>query len=236
VIFNICPDCRADFLNNLSGTGSVNAIEELYSVRMIERTTQAGRLRWRLPPYVASAGFVIFTPLAFLHPDTYLFLTVFVVAPALFAISVVLIVWLVRDAVGNNQRQVLPILSALIILWAIPASFFLYNFSHLFELREAARWWASSHEYKSEVLPQPASAKGELKHIEWDASGFAGVANNTVFLVFDPADTLSTAAKSRQSGKFNGIPCEVRLIRRMENHWYAVLFYTDEYWGEGQCK
>jgi hypothetical protein len=47
--------------------------------------------------------------------------------------------------------------------------------------------------------------------------------------------TLSTAAKLRRSGKFDGIPCEVRLIRRMENHWYAVLFYTDEFWVPG-CK
>jgi hypothetical protein len=39
---------------------------------------------------------------------------------------------------------------------------------------------------------------------------------------------------NRQPGKFDGIPCEVRLVRRLESHWYDVLFYTDEYWGA--CK
>jgi hypothetical protein len=136
---------------------------------------------------------------------------------------------------GNNHRQLLPILGTLTILWAIPTSLFFYNREHPFELRETARWLTSSHNYKSQVLGQPTSAEGELKHIEWDASGFAGVANNTVFLVFDPRDALSTAAKNHQSGRFNGIPCDVRLIRRLESHWYAVLFYTDMYWGQNGC-
>jgi len=203
---------------------------------MVEKTTLAARLHLRLPSYTAVAGFVIFTPLAFLHPDTYLFLTLLVVAPTLLVISIILIVWLTRDAIGNSQRQLLPILATLTILWAIPISFFFFNLTHEFELRETARWLASSQDYKKEVLKQPASANGELKHIEWDASGFAGVANNTVFLAFDPTDTLSTPARSHQSGKFNGIPCAVRHIRRLENRWYAVLFYTDEFWGQGECK
>jgi hypothetical protein len=202
---------------------------------MDEKTIQAGRLRWRLPSYAAIVGFVIFTPIAICRPDTFLFLNVFVVAPTLFLISLILIVRLVREANGNSHRQLLPILGTLTILWVIPTSLFFYNREHPFELHETARWLALSHDYKSEVLAQPTSAKGELRHIEWDASGFSGVANNTVFLVFDPADTLSMAAKNHQPGKFNGIPCEVRLVRRLESHWYAVLFYSDEYWGQGEC-
>jgi hypothetical protein len=38
------------------------------------------------------------------------------------------------------------------------------------------------------------------------------------------------AAISRQPGKFNGIPCEVQLVRRLESHWYTVQNYTDQYW------
>jgi len=83
-------------------------------------------------------------------------------------------------------------------------------------------------------LAQPVPPNNELKHIEWDGSGFAGVANNTVYLAFDPTDALSTAAKSHQPGKFNGIPCKVLMVRRLESHWYTVLFYTDETWD--QCK
>jgi hypothetical protein len=71
-----------------------------------------------------------------------------------------------------------------------------------------------------------------LKHIEWDASGFAGVANNTAYLVFDPTDTLSAAAINDQAAKFNGVPCKARAIRRLEDHWYTVLFYTDQTWDQ----
>lgn len=124
----------------------------------------------------------------------------------------------------------------LIIIWAIPMSLFFYERSHPFELHDTVRWLAHSRKYKSEVLAQPSSANGELKHIEWDASGFAGTANDTVFLVFDPEDSLSTAAESGQPGRIKGIACEVRIIRRLESHWYAVLFYTDEYWGQGECR
>ena len=53
-----------------------------------------------------------------------------------------------------------------------------------------------------------------------------------VYLVFDPADSLSPAAKGHQPGKFSGIPCEVPRVQRLESHWYAVTFYTEESWGE----
>ena len=76
---------------------------------------------------------------------------------------------------------------------------------------------------------QPAPPNGQLRHIEWETTGFAGVANSTLYLVFDPTDSLSVA---RSPGKFDGIPCEVPVVRRLERHWYAVLFYTDEAWGE----
>jgi hypothetical protein len=94
---------------------------------------------------------------------------------------------------------------------------------------DASRWLAKSQDYKSEVLAQPA-AIGELKHIEWDGWGWAGQ-DTTVYLVFDPTDSLSAAAKSQRPGKFSSLPCEVFLVRRMEDHWYTVQFYTNEFWG-----
>jgi hypothetical protein len=30
--------------------------------------------------------------------------------------------------------------------------------------------------------------------------------------------------------KYNGIPCEVFRVRRMERQWYTVQFYTDSDW------
>ena len=201
---------------------------------MTDKTTQAGWGGWRLPSYAAIVELVIFIPLAICNPDIFLFISLFVAGPTLIVVSLILIVWLIRDAIVNRHQQLLPILATLMILWAIPMSVFFYDSKRPFELRETARWLAWSREYKSEVLAQPTSTK-ELKHIQWDASGFAGFANNTVYLVFDPSDTLSTAAKSRQPGKFDGLPCAVWHVRRLESQWYAVLFYTDQYWGQGNC-
>lgn len=51
-----------------------------------------------------------------------------------------------------------------------------------------ARWQVWSRSYKAEVLAQPNSAIEELKHIEWDGWGWAGM-GTTVYLVFDPTDS-----------------------------------------------
>jgi len=69
-----------------------------------------------------------------------------------------------------------------------------------------------------------------LKHIEWDGWGWGGQ-DTTVYLVFDPTNSLSAAAKVGQPGKFSGIPCEVFLVHRLESQWYTVQFYTNEFWG-----
>ena len=65
--------------------------------------------------------------------------------------------------------------------------------------------------------------------MEWDGWGFVGM-DTTVYLVFDPTDSLSSAAATHQSGKFVGIPCKVPKVSRLENQWYAVTFYTNQYW------
>ena len=197
-----------------------------------ENKTEADGRSWRLPSYTAIVAFVIFVPLTVSNPDTFLFSSILLVAPALVLFSLILTVLLIRAALGYRRRQVVPILATLAIVWAIPAFSFFYNRAHPFELHETARWLMRSHEYKREVLAQQVSANGDLNHIEWAATGYAGVANMTVYLVFDPTDALSAAAKNRQPGKFNGIPCKVFRVRRLESHWYAVLFYTDQTWNE----
>jgi hypothetical protein len=93
------------------------------------------------------------------------------------------------------------------------------------------RWTIWSRYYKTELLAQSVAANGELKHIEWDGWGFPGAGDTTVYLVFDPTNSLATAAKKREPGRFGGIPCRVPVVSRVENTWYSVLFYDDERWG-----
>jgi hypothetical protein len=98
-------------------------------------------------------------------------------------------------------------------------------------IRNVARWSVSSRRYKAEVFAQPDSGNEGFKHIEWDGWGFAGAGDTTVYLVFDPTNSLLAAAKTHRPGKFDGIPCKVAGVTRLESRWYAVLFYTDERWG-----
>lgn len=184
-----------------------------------------GSFSWRLFLRAAAIGLLVFVATA-CQADSSLSL-VFLVAPALVLVSIASLIYaLVR------RRQLRTILATLTLLWAIAACFVLYNREHPFAIRETARWLIWSHEYKQQVLAQRTSVNGNLKHIEWDASGFAGVANNRAYLVFDPTDTLSAATGNNQAAKFDGRPCKVWAIRRLEKHWYAVLFYTDQAWGE----
>jgi hypothetical protein len=100
-------------------------------------------------------------------------------------------------------------------------------------VRDHVRWLFLSGGYKARVLAQPPGE--EPKHAEWDGWGFAG-ANTTVFLAFDPTDSLAGAAEAPPPIKSGALPCEVVRIRRLDRQWYAVLFYTDTYWGQGACK
>lgn len=188
------------------------------------------RASWRVRLFTALSGLVLFVGIEICPADVALLLYIFIVAILLLS-SVVL---LVCAAIGRNRRRYLQQLSTLAIFLAVAVGVFIHGQMNPFAIRSEVRWLAGSHDYKALVLAQPSSPNNELKHIEWDGSGFAGVANNTVYLAFDPADALSTPAKSHQPGKFNGIPCEVRMVRRLESHWYTVLFFTDETWD--QCK
>ncbi len=187
---------------------------------MVEKAAEEDRFIWWLPLYAVLGTFVVFFAVAIgLPPDMGLILYIVAVGP-------IISIALLRIAIRKKRRRRLSILSMLAVYCAISAALV----GNFFAVRTAARWFVWSHDYKAKVLAQPASANGELRHVEWDGWGWAGQ-DTTVFLVFDPADSLSAAAMSHQPGKFNGIPCEVPLVRRLESHWYTVRFYTDEYWG-----
>ena len=134
---------------------------------------------------------------------------------------------------GRNSRQQNAGLVAAIGALALAASLAITASVawQFYSIRSATKWFIWSPRYKREVLAQSGRTVGELKHIEWDGWGFPGAGDTTVYLVYDPTDSLSAAAKSHQPGKFVGIPCTVPLVSRLESQWYAVRFYTDEWWG-----
>lgn len=61
------------------------------------------------------------------------------------------------------------------------------------------------------------------------AGGWGGQ-DFSVFLVFDPLDSLAGPAREGDSGKFGGIPCEVTYVHRMDPQWYIAYFhfYVDQ--------
>ena len=193
---------------------------------MVQPTRSANQFNRAFLLWTSLAALAVFAALATCKADTSLFLTIFVVTPILLVISIASLMY-----AAIRRRQVETIAGTLAILWTMAACFLLYSRAYPFELREIAEWLLYSNDYKRQVLAQPTPANGDLKHMEWESSGFAGVANNISYLAFDPTDSLS-ATTYNQNAKPKGVPCEPRAVRRLENHWYALLFYTDQVWDD----
>jgi len=191
---------------------------------MAEKTTEASPFNWRLLLFAALAAFAVSISIAVCQADTALFLYLFLVGPILAAFTIAL---LVHTIIGKGRRKRLTLLSTLATVWVVLASASL--FAYRVDIRSSARWLLWSHTYKYKLLAQQPSANGEFRHVEWDGWGWGGQ-DTTVYLVFDPNDSLSSAASIHQPGKFDGIPCLVPEVSRLENQWYAVRFYTNEDW------
>jgi hypothetical protein len=136
---------------------------------------------------------------------------------------------LVFGVTKKGRQRVIALLVLIVYLW-VPV-LLLSNYSLV---RDHVRWFFLSRGYKSRVLAQVPNE--QLKHVEWDGWGFAGVGDTTAFLVFDPIDSLAGASEALPPVRARGLPCEVVRVRRLDRQWYAVLFYTDTYWGLGACK
>jgi hypothetical protein len=184
---------------------------------MIERT--ANHFNWWLPFYGSLGATIVFLPKMIFGNDIGTFLVTGITAAILCWILLVLFFLKIR-------RQTLPACAMAVAFLSV--SWLLFHISD--DVRTTGRWLIGSKRYKAEVLAQPKSAIDELKHVEWDGWGFAGSGDTVVYLVFDPHDSLSIAAKSSSPGKFSGISCEVPDVHRLEDHWYTVLFYTDTDW------
>lgn len=150
------------------------------------------------------------------------------VLPFFLVISVIMLIWVVFP---RNRRHWTAVLLTLIAFWAISIPLAWYEFRHPFEIRGIVRWFVESRELKQQVLKFGRGRNGELYSIDWD--GWGMFAQNTeIYLVFDPTDSLAEAARKHESGRFPGIPCAVQGVRRLENHWYSVVFFTSETWGD----
>jgi hypothetical protein len=193
---------------------------------MTDRRPEANPFNRRLVACAALVACALCSAIAVCQADTALFLYLFLVGPVLIVFSIALAIY---AFVGKGRRNRLTLLATWAAVWAVAALFFFYHA----QVRTAARWLAWSHDYKEKVLAQKAPANGELRHTEWDAWGWGGE-DTTVFLVFDPGDSLSSAASIHQPGKFDGIPCAVPEVSRLERQWYAVRFYTNQDWQ--RCK
>jgi len=136
-------------------------------------------------------------------------------------ISLIFLVFALRKKARRNPA----VWSMLVVYWAASLCLFLNSR----ELQTTARWLRRSNDYKAQLMAQPAPTNGELRHIEWDGWGFAGM-DTVRYLVFDPNDVLASAAASHSSGKFSGIPCAVYRVNRLAGHYYIAWFYTDTEW------
>lgn len=181
-------------------------------LKMVEKTSNENRVTWRLPLFTVLIALIAF---AVGGRD--------LVFPYIF-VGAVISMLLLNDMIRKKRSG---LVLTLVIYWAVSAVLV----ANVTTFRNAVRWLVWSQHYKAAVLAQPEPAKEDFKHIEFDGWGMFAQ-NTVVYLVFDPTDSLLRAERSHQPGKFNGIPCEVPPVHRLESHWYIVQFYTGEDWGE----
>ncbi len=173
------------------------------------------RIDW-LSLYAVAGSILIFCILALLSADGWS-----EYAPAAMAISLVLatrMFW----APGRRASMAGLFVIHLLAAWLLLANFL--------PVRDALRWGLWSRRYKSALAAQRSPPIGEFGHVEWDGWGFPGAGNTTVYLVFDPKDSLAVAAQGNYPDGFLGLPADAARVRRLEKFWYAVTFFTDTTW------
>jgi hypothetical protein len=190
---------------------------------MVEKKPAVDTFDWHLPLYAAIGALVVLLPELIYGTDFWGVLDLFVGIPLLSIVGLFAIAAVIR----GQPRRSLAIVSALAMFCTVVGVLWGYELN----TRTEVRWLFNSKAYKAQVLAQPPPANGDFRHIEWDGWGFAGAGDTAMYLVFAPNDSLAEPARNHASGKFNGIPCQVPDVRRLENNWYTVLFYTDTDWG-----
>ena len=193
------------------------------SIWMIEPEAGRDHLSWRLPLYaVLCAVFVMI--LLFVYDKDPVLSYLFLMLPAgCLAFLVVLVVAIIK----RTRKSFSVVLAVVVFMFGAGALLATQNI-----VRPSLRWLLWSRRLKAEVLAQATPVNEEFKHIEWDGWGGAPVGDWTAYVVFDPRDALSSAAKSRSYGRFGGIPCNVDRVRRLERNWYSVELSMNEWWDQ----
>src|ERR1700686_3619953 len=142
---------------------------------MVEKMVKEVRFNWRVQFYAAVGAFLLLLPLVISDASWGEIFYLFVAAP------IVSLVLLIRAIRKKEALQLLSVISMLAVFWAVSAVLMRNQVA----VRDTARWFRWSKGYKAQVLAQPGSASGELKHVEWDGWGFPGAGDTVVYLVFD---------------------------------------------------
>jgi hypothetical protein len=184
------------------------------------------QFNWRLPLYAVVGAILVMLALFARAGDPVLYY-VFLIVPVACLCCLCCLVVLVVAALRKRPSRSLSVLLALVAFLVVSGA--LLRTQGV--LRPSLRWLLWSHRLKAEVLAQPTN--GQLKHIEWDGWGGAPVGDWTAYVVYDPTDSLSVAAKDGRWPSYKrlqGIPCEVDSVRRLEPHWYSVILGMNEWW------
>ncbi len=192
--------------------------QALKSAFPLKKAFHKDRFAQWFPLCVAGCSALAAFPLTFASSDNAALFYTFVTVP----IVCILLSVLSFKSQGRQRVVVVSSFSAFLIFTPM-------LIKHLLYIMDPIRWFAYGRILKAEVLSEPNLRDSSLRHVEWEGWGFAG-SDTTVYLVFDPKNTLATAAKERMSGKFGDLPCQVYRIRKRESEWYTVQFYTDTDW------
>ena len=169
------------------------------------------------PICAVTAGLLVWTLYIAYWGDFGVFLLFLVLCPTLAAILI--------GVAAMNWRQWRYGLPTLLLVFAV--SWFVESKGYV--IHADCRWLLRSKDYKAKLLAEPEPHASELKHLDWDGWGMAGQ-DTEVYLVFDSKNSLVSASRAGTSGKFAGIPCGVSKVLRLEDHWYAVVLYTNSGW------
>src|SRR5580700_8483143 len=184
---------------------------------MGEQMVRRDQVNWRMPLYAVLSATLVMLLLFVYDKDPVLSYLFLIVPLGCLAFLILLVVAIIK----RTRKTFFMLLTVVAFVFAAGA---LLKTQTL--IRPSLRWLLWSRHLKAEVLAQPTQANEELKHIEWDGWGGAPVGDWTVYVVYDPTDSLSDAAKIGWSGtykRYKGVPCEVESVRRLESHWYSVV-------------